>query len=474
MIPVLVAALLASASPADTIYTVDGGRIAGTVLEESPTTGATIQLPDGTVRRIDRDQISKIEFADGTVSNVQLVPPAAQVAPAPVPAAAAAPRAAAPETGPLDSVYFRGGGRARGSVMEETPTAVKIRLLDGTVQAYPADEVTKIEYADGTVSTPRAAPAAKVAEPAPAPRAKAGPAPIDTVYFLGSGRVRGTVIEEHPKTGVKVRLLDGSIHTYARDELQRIEYADGSVSRRVMSAPARPPAPAAAPLPPPAYPQQPVAVPPPVPAPFVPAPSAAPRAKAQIFPLYLSLGIGATFLSGDAAPGITMGSQFQSQQAHVSSELGLRFSPAFALGVYGEAGGGDASRTIRDQCQLQGLDCTAMTARWGFMARHTWSPLSTRPVWLSLGTGWESGGVVADHHTAGSRNADLFHYRGRELVRLGAGVDFRTNRVVALGLYGTVSAGEYDELKDQAGVTTSIDSATHTTAQVGLRLTLFP
>jgi hypothetical protein len=169
-----------------------------------------------------------------------------------------------------------------------------------------------------------------------------------------------------------------------------------------------------------------------------------------------------------------MGSQFQSQRAHVSSELGLRFRPGFALGVYGEVGGGDASQAIRDQCQLQGLDCTATTGRWGFMARHTWSPLSTRPVWLSLGTGWEFGGVVVDHHAGGSGNADLFRYTGRELVRLGAGVDFRTNSAVALGLYGTVSAGEYDKIKDQAGVTTAIDSATHTTAQVGLRLTLFP
>ncbi len=125
MIPALVAAaLLASASPADTIHTIDGGRITGTVLEESPTTGVTIQTPDGAVRRIERSQISRIEFADGTVSTVQPTAPAAAAAPAPAPAAA--PRAAAPE-GPLDSVYFRGSGRARG--VETVPSEYSMRAI---------------------------------------------------------------------------------------------------------------------------------------------------------------------------------------------------------------------------------------------------------------------------------------------------------------------------------------------------------
>ncbi len=159
------------------------------------------------MRRLDRNQVQRIEFADGTVSTVQ--------APAPAAAAAAAAPAAAPAAGPVDTAYFRGGGRVRGTVMEESAsTGVKVKLLDGSIRNYPADEVTRIEYADGTVSTPQAAaappvPRAKTAEPARAP--------VDNVFFLGGGRVRGTVIEENPKTGVKVRLLDGSIQTYARE-----------------------------------------------------------------------------------------------------------------------------------------------------------------------------------------------------------------------------------------------------------------
>ncbi len=233
------------------------------------------------------------------------------------------------------------------------------------------------------------------------------------------------------------------------------------MSRRVT-----PPAPVPAPVAPAPVPQ-PTAAPPPQPAPPLK------DEKPQAFPLYLALGVGVTFLGGDAEPGVPMSSVIETQQAHVAGEIGLRLSPSFALGVYGDVGGGDPASAIRDQCQLQALDCTAETAHYGFLVRHTWSPLSRRPTWLSLGTGWETGGVVVDNGGGGSRN-ELITYRGREYLRLGAGVDFRSNDVIGLGLYGSFSVGEYDRFKDSTGVTSSIERASHTTAQVGLRLTLFP
>jgi hypothetical protein len=444
MVSVLVAALLVAASPGDTVYTVDGGRIAGTVLEESATSGVVIQTPDGSVRRIERGQVSRIEFADGTVSPPRPAAPPPQAAPAPK----------APEAeGGIDTVHFKGGGRVRGTVIEESAASgAKVRLLDGTVRGYPTDEVARIEYADGTVSTPQQAPA-KAPEPG-APRAKPAEAPVDNVYFLAGGRVRGTVIEENPKTGVKVRLLDGTVQVYSRDDLVRIEYADGSVSRRVTPA-----APAAAP--------QPAAATPPKP----------PEERSQLIPIYLTLGVGATFLGGDAAVGVPMSSVLVAQQAHVSGEVGLRLTPPFAIGVYGDVGGGDPSRAIRDQCAAQGNECVAATGRAGVLVRYTWDPLSRRPVWLSLGTGWEFGGVTIDHRGTsngnGSNRADLLVYSGREYVRLGAGVDFRSNSVLAFGLYGSVAFGEYDKLKDLV-TTVSVDRATHVTAQLGVRLTLFP
>jgi hypothetical protein len=329
------------------------------------------------------------------------------------------------------------------------------------MHTYTTDEITRIEYADGTVSTPVAP---RAPEAAPAPRAKPAEAPVDTAFFLGGGRVRGTVIEENPRTGVKVRLLDGSIHTYSREDLVRIEYADGSVSHRVMAPPPvlAAPAPQPPPLPPVALPPQ-------------------EEHRPHLLPLYLTFGVGATFLGGDAAQNVPMSSLMETTQAHVSSEFALRFTPAFALGVYGDVGGGEPARAVKDTCTAQGYTCSGTTGHIGFLARYTWDPLSTRPVWLSLGTGWEAGSVTIDKGSMmnGSGNGDghhrddLFTYSGREHVRLGAGIDFRSSRVIGFGLYGNVSLGEYDHYKD-ASLSTSVDSALHVTAQVGARLILFP
>jgi hypothetical protein len=451
MIPVLVvAALLATAPAADTVYTLDGGRITGTVLEEGPTSGVTIQTPDGSVRRLERSQVARVEFADGTVSTPSPPPPpSAEAAPAPHwPAPATA--AAVPE-GPADSVYFVGSGRVRGTVMEESAASgVKIRRLDGSIHTYAAAEIARIEYADGTVSTPKPPPApARPPEPAAAPVAKSADG-VDSIYFLGGGRVRGLVIEENPKTGVRVRLLDGSIQTYSRDELLRIEYSDGTVSRR--KTPPQPAAPAAAP------------------APIAPAPVPQPAA--------VSLGLGATFLHGNAAEDVPMNSFLETEQMHFAGELGLRLSPSFAFGVYGDIGAGDPADAVRDDCELQGLDCVGTTGRFGFLIRHTWAPLSLRPTWISLGTGWEFAGVAVENHdgSGNSHGGDsaLYSYRGREYFRLGAGVDFRSNRVVALGLYGSYAVGEYDEFEAPNAAPVSLEQRSHQTVQVGLRLTLFP
>ena len=67
MLGILAAVLLAASPPVDTVYTTDGGRLVGTVIEET-TQAVSIQLPDGTTRRLDRAQVARIEYADGSVS----------------------------------------------------------------------------------------------------------------------------------------------------------------------------------------------------------------------------------------------------------------------------------------------------------------------------------------------------------------------------------------------------------------------
>ena len=77
MLAILAAVMLAAAPQNDTVYTANGGRLVGTVVEESPQ-AVTIQLPDGTTRRLARSEVTRIEYSDGSVSTPSRPPPPAQ------------------------------------------------------------------------------------------------------------------------------------------------------------------------------------------------------------------------------------------------------------------------------------------------------------------------------------------------------------------------------------------------------------
>jgi hypothetical protein len=111
-----------------------------------------------------------------------------------------------------------------------------------------------------------------------------------------------------------------------------------------------------------------------------------------------------------------------------------------------------------------------MARRIGLLARYTWDPLAAQSKWLSIGTGWEVGEARPSHQGQGSA---LFTYSGREYLRLGAGIDFRTSQALGVGIYGSFAWGEYDRYEDAAGVV-ALARATHTTGQIGVRLILFP
>jgi hypothetical protein len=71
----LAAVLVATTTPRyDTVFLAGGGRIVGTVIEEGPQ-GIAVQLPDGTSRRLERREVSRIEYADGSVSTPSRPPP---------------------------------------------------------------------------------------------------------------------------------------------------------------------------------------------------------------------------------------------------------------------------------------------------------------------------------------------------------------------------------------------------------------
>ncbi len=207
MLAFLIAVALAAAPATDTIFTADGGRLQGDVVEDSAR-GVAVQLADGTTRTFPPGEVIRIEYGDGSVSVPK--PPPAPPAPEPPKAAAAA---------PLDTIFLAAGGRARGTVVEETADgAVTVRLLDGTTRRYPPGEVARIAYADGTVSIlpPKVAP-----PPPPLPAALA-PIPVHAEvekgprsrWYLSVG-VGGAGFSGDAESGVRMsQLVTGQFDLY--------------------------------------------------------------------------------------------------------------------------------------------------------------------------------------------------------------------------------------------------------------------
>jgi len=204
MLGAIVAVLVAvtgAAATEGTVYTADGGRVRGTVVEAGPA-GVTVQLADGSTRRYPPADVKKVVLADGSTWKPGDAAPATS---APVAAAAAAPGGQPPPATPPAAAQPAAGA--------------------------PAEAVSPA--AAGTAAVAAKPPEAAV----PAAGAQvAGPVPmlipvesLDTVFLAGGGRLRGLVTED-TKDGVVVRLVDGGERRFAAVQVARIAYADGTAS----------------------------------------------------------------------------------------------------------------------------------------------------------------------------------------------------------------------------------------------------
>lgn len=342
--------------------------------------------------------------------------------------------AAAPQT---DTVFTASVGRVRGSVIEETAQGVSIQLLDGTTRRYDSRDVVRIEYGDGSVSTPRP-PAPAAPPPAPAATQPAGPQVITPqvggppqVVVTGPGAAQASTII-------------------------------------VMPCPAPPPI-AAAPI------AATVAPPPPPPSPppdeVRPLPAGVPPSS----PIYLALGVGALTMSGNVSSGVSTSTIF-GDQLDVQAEIGFRATHSTAFALYLDVGMGEpaAGAGTSTACSAAQGGCVATTGRLGILVRHTFSPLAPRTAWLAFGTGAEFGSVTA-HPRQGQVMSRVSTYQGWEALRVMLGYDWRLGSVLGVGLYSGVSWGKYTKVESAAGPQATIaNPAYHTMLEGGARLTLFP
>jgi hypothetical protein len=322
----------------------------------------------------------------------------------------------------FDTVFTADGGRLVGTVVEESPQGITVQLPDGTTRRFHRKDVTRIEYRDGSVSTPNRPAPPPAYQPAPAP-APAGP-------------------------------------------------------------PAYQPPPPPAYPPPQAYPPPPPYGPPPYrPAPARSGPYDPQGGMPPILPIYGVFGIGGLFTQGDAGRNVPIGGgpgvnvsmdQAFDPQLDVYLEGGLRLNQHLALGLYVDVGVGDPSSNVRAEpaCATFGNSCTATTGHVGVLLRHTFRPRDYSTPWLAIGTGYEWG--EATLHDGGGGSTQYFRYTGWEIARLMAGVDLRTNPIFGVGLYGGVSLGRYSRYTDASVDANLGGGALHTMVEGGLRFTLFP
>jgi hypothetical protein len=157
-------------------------------------------------------------------------------------------------------------------------------------------------------------------------------------------------------------------------------------------------------------------------------------------------------------------------------EGGLRLNPHIGFGLYLDWGTGSPGSNVQAFCNNPGggfgsIYCTASSFRYGVLARYTVKPLAHSTPWFSIGTGGVSDEVSTPDYYGFS--SIVARYTGWEIARLRAGWDIRSNHVFGFGLYGGVGFTRYNSFENSRG-SQGISPTVHTTAEFGVRLTLFP
>lgn len=139
-----------------------------------------------------------------------------------------------------------------------------------------------------------------------------------------------------------------------------------------------------------------------------------------------------------------------------------KFTPQFAAGLYFSYGIGQLSSAASDECDLNGVDCSASTMRLGVQGTYSLTNVSPTFVpWLGAGLGFEwltqkasFGGVSASADTTGF-----------EFLNLQGGADYKVSDAFALGPYVLFSMGQYSSFEG-----TSIpDKGVHEWLHFGIR-----
>jgi hypothetical protein len=150
-------------------------------------------------------------------------------------------------------------------------------------------------------------------------------------------------------------------------------------------------------------------------------------------------------------------------QVPVMIELGARMSPRLFLGGYAAVGIGSTSRRFdQDFCQTR--DCAARTVRIGGEFHLHIRPTKVVDPWVGAGVGYEW------FFSSGSPKV---HMSGVEAIRPMIGVDFRTSKQTAIGLFLDAPLSVYQSYDPPVPeLDRATDRRIHSWITFGLRLVL--
>lgn len=173
--------------------------------------------------------------------------------------------------------------------------------------------------------------------------------------------------------------------------------------------------------------------------------------------------------SGNASQHVAM-SELTAEQFDSLFEIGVRFAQRFYLDAYAELGQGDGGRALSD-CK----SCSASRANLGLEAKYAFVPTGRFNPWIGIGGGIEGMSLDISYESPSTTRTSyiLANYRGVELPRLSAGVDWRISRIIGVGLFANFSFVRYTSVRT-AFVGTQGISGEHTWFTLGARGILFP
>jgi hypothetical protein len=283
----------------------------------------------------------------------------------------------------------------------------------------------------------------------------------DVILLNNGGRVRGVVVEEDPQTGVRIKLLDGTIRTIKRADIREVRY-HGEPAAPPTPVAAPPPTPVAAPAPAPAAPTPtptpepaptPVAPLPP-PAPFWPAPIPAPApapapawtpepAPENHHKLELGARLGVAVPTGHFATNpdgssTAALSDVYNAKIPILLEFGYDVTPNWVIGISAQYG------FIIDKkgaCSVP-MSCSDHDLELGIQGQYHFAPDERTDAWLGLGIGYE----VQSETDSFSDHVDHYTLEGPQFMKFQGGADFKLGRLMTLGPFMSFSLAEYNRM----------------------------